>query len=397
MNDKTKDFIKKALEKHVDNNYDYSKVEYISAKSKVLIHCIKHNIDFIITPTNHLSGQKCILCAKESRTKLRTYTKQKFIEEAIKKHGDKYDYSQVEYINSQTDIIIICKEHGSFLQKPVKHLQGHNCITCSNISRVFNKYDDNESFINKAIKVHGVFYDYSKTKYTDSLTDITIICKLHGEFNQRPANHLQGGMCPICANISRSVKQRLTQEEFISKAINMYGDSYDYSKIIYINIDTKCIFRCVKHNFEFEQTPYNHLNYIGCKKCSKQKHSQKAINWLNFLSKIYNIDIQHAENKGEFRIPNTNYEADGYCKNNNTIYEFHGTIYHGDPRFCKSNEFNYLGKNYGELYQKTLERELIIKKLGYNLIIIWEYDWNKINKLIKILQKKFRKYKKQLN
>ncbi len=393
MSDKTKEFINKAIKIHGEK-YDYSKVEYTGATNKIIIYCNKHDNNFLMTPTNHLSGQKCILCAKENRIKLRTYTNEKFIQEAKIKHGDKYDYSNVEYIDSLTEVIIICKIHGPFNQKPVKHLQGHNCIECSNISRIKNKYDNNDTFIIKANKIHKNIYDYSKINYIDTLTDIIIICNIHGEFLQKPTLHLQGGMCPSCAKISRSVKQRLSLDNFISRAKTLYEDKYDYSKVEYLNIDTKCIFTCVKHNFDFEQTPYNHLNYNGCKKCLQTKHSKKAINWLNILSKIYNINIQHAENNGEYKIPNTNYEADGYCKETNTIYEFHGTIYHGDPRYCNPNDFNYLGKNYGELYKKTIQREQNIKNLGYNLLVIWEGDWNKIVKSIKILQKKFRKYNK---
>ena len=111
---------------------------------------------------------------------------------------------------------------------------------------------------------------------------------------------------------------------------------------------------------------------------------------MNFISKLYKINIRHAENEGEFKILTTRFKADGYCEETNTIYEFHGTIYHGDPRLCNSTDFNYLGKNYGELYKNTLEREQQIKDLGYNLVVMWEHDWNKINKSIRVLQRKFK-------
>jgi len=385
-------FIQKAKLIHGDK-YDYSKVEYINTYMKIKIYCKIHNFDFLMTPSNHLSGQKCKICSMENRSKLRNYGNDKFIEKAKLIHDNKYDYSKINYINSQTNIIIICNEHGEFEQKPVKHLQGHNCILCSNISRAKNKTDNNKSFIEKAKLIHDNKYDYSKINYIDSQTNIIIICNEHGEFEQKPANHLQGNNCILCSNILRSVNQRLSLDEFIERAKSIYGNTYDYSKVNYTNIDIKCILKCIKHNFEFEQTPYNHLNYIGCNKCSNHSYSKKAINWLNFISKFNDLNIQHAENIGEYIINNTKFKADGYCEETNTIYEFHGTIYHGDPRWCNPNDFNYLGKNYGELYQKTLEREQQIKNLGYNLIVIWEYDWNKINKSIKKLQRKIRNFK----
>jgi hypothetical protein len=91
------------------------------------------------------------------------------------------------------------------------------------------------------------------------------------------------------------------------------------------------------------------------------------------------IYIQHAVNEGEFVIPETRYKADGYCKETNTIYEFHGTIYHGDPRICNPNDFNYLGNKYCDLYENTLQREAKIKELNYNLVVMWEHDYDLLN------------------
>lgn len=116
---------------------------------------------------------------------------------------------------------------------------------------------------------------------------------------------------------------------------------------------------------------------------------------VKFYIKVKNIDIQHAENSIEYSISNTKYRAngyckEGYCKETNTIYECHRTIYSGDPRCCRPHDFNYLGKNYGYLYQKTLDKEELSKSLGYNLVVMWEYDWIKINKCIKRIQQKFK-------
>jgi G:T-mismatch repair DNA endonuclease (very short patch repair protein) len=116
-------------------------------------------------------------------------------------------------------------------------------------------------------------------------------------------------------------------------------------------------------------------------------YSKSQIKWLTFL----NQSIQHAENGGEYCIPETKYKADGYCKENNTIYEFHGDFWHGNPTIYDKNEMNMIvKKTFGELYQRTLEKEKIIQNLGYNLVTMWENDWKKINNSIKILQKKIK-------
>ena len=115
--------------------------------------------------------------------------------------------------------------------------------------------------------------------------------------------------------------------------------------------------------------------------------------YLNFISKLNKIFIQHAENGGEYIIEG--YKMDGYCKETNTIYEFHGDFWHGNPKIYKHDEINKKnGKTFGELYQNTIKREEMIKKLGYNLIVMWEYDWNKINKSIKNIQRIYHKYSK---
>ena len=82
-----------------------------------------------------------------------------FITKARQVHGDKYDYSKVEYINNSTKVCIICPEHGEFWQRPNHHLSGHGCPKCKN---VFKK--DTETFINQAKEIHGDKYDYSKTE-----------------------------------------------------------------------------------------------------------------------------------------------------------------------------------------------------------------------------------------
>ena len=90
----------------------------------------------------------------------------------------------------------------------------------------------------------------------------------------------------------------------------------------------------------FLQTPNNHLRFSGCPKCNNNGYSKAQILWLDFLSKFYNIHIQHALNEEEFVIPNTKYKADGYCKETNTIYEFHGDFWHGNPKIFTLDEIN---------------------------------------------------------
>ena len=110
-------------------------------------------------------------------------------------------------------------------------------------------------------------------------------------------------------------------------------------------------------------------------------YSKKSIDWLNYRSQYDGVFIQHAENLGEYRIPGTRYKADGYSAKSNTVFEFMGTWYHADPRVYKRTDYNpQVKKTMGELYDKTMKREKEIKKLGYNMVTMWEYDWDKMCK-----------------
>lgn len=186
---KNETFIEKAIAIH-GNKYDYSKVIYNNAKTKITIGCKEHGY-FEQTPSNHLCGYNCQKCANNGKL-----NKEQFIERAVIVHDNKYDYSSVNYVNADTKIIIICKEHGEFEQIPDFHLNRKSgCPKCAN-NVTFTSFE----FIDKAHKIHGSKYDYSQVNYINNRTHINIICKEHGNFHQIPYSHLLGVGCPHCIN-----------------------------------------------------------------------------------------------------------------------------------------------------------------------------------------------------
>ena len=120
--------------------------------------------------------------------------KEVFLEKAKKIHGNRYDYSLVEYISNKNKIKIICKEHGEFEQTPDKHINSkQGCPKCS----VNYKLTTND-FIEKSKFIHGDKYDYSISKYKNANSNIEIICPIHGVFKQIANLHMSGSNCPIC-------------------------------------------------------------------------------------------------------------------------------------------------------------------------------------------------------
>ena len=209
----TEEFIERSKKIHGDK-YDYSKVKYKKAIEKVCIICPEHG-EFWQTPSEHLSGYGCWKCGGTKKL-----TTEEFICKAKKIHGDKYDYSKVEYMNNKTKVCIICPEHGEFWQRPDMHLKGQGCQKCSSIKNGIKKRKTLEEFIENATKIHGKRYDYSKVEYTGINKKICIICPEHGEFWQTPYAHLRGDGCKKC-NVS------LIENELID-FFNEKGISYTF-------------------------------------------------------------------------------------------------------------------------------------------------------------------------
>lgn len=215
----------------------------------------------------------CEFCGQEFSTQeelnhhLKKYHKtETFIQKARRIHGDKYNYSEVEYIGYKEKIKIICPEHGPFYQSIYHHLTGCGCKQCGYNKVKNNLTSSTDKFIQKARKIHGNKYDYSKVNYINNRTKVCIICPEHGIFYQKPNIHLNGNGCSRCSN-----KKRGTTQSFIEESIKIHGNKYDYSKVNYINNRTKVCIICPIHG-PFYQIPNIHLHSQGCPKCNGYGH-----------------------------------------------------------------------------------------------------------------------------
>lgn len=191
-----------------------------------------------------------------------------FIEKAKLKHNNLYDYSKTDYVKYGEKVTITCKLHGDFKQLPSKHLTGQGCPECGKSKISNSRKDTKSSFIKKAIKAHDNFYKYNKVDYINSQTKITIICPIHGEFEQTPAGHLSGKGCPKCRYIKSAKNTCKSTEEFINEANLIHNNKYNYDKTIYTRASEKVIITCPEHG-DFEQKADIHLRSKGCAKCGK--------------------------------------------------------------------------------------------------------------------------------
>lgn len=254
-----------------------------------------------------------------------------FIWKAIQKHGYKYDYRKVNYINSQTKVCIICPEHGEFWQRPNDHLMKKGCLKCGIVKSSVKQSMEFNEFITRAKKIHNDKYDYTEVKYVNNRTKICIICPKHGKIWITPFSHLQGQGCPKCND-----NFPLTTESFSKKAKHVHNNKYDYSRVNYVNSQKKVCIICPIHG-EFWQKPSKHLQGQGCPKCANEKNIselkikgflekhfdnvkyQVKFDWLgkqslDFYLPDYNIAIEYQGRQHFIDIHNNNSEFVKTCK-----------------------------------------------------------------------------------
>jgi hypothetical protein len=232
------------------DRYDYSKVKYEKSQTKVQIVCQEHGV-FEQSPNHHLRGVGCPDCGGRFR-----YNNEKIIIKFREIHGDNYDYSQVEFKGTKTNVKIICNKHGVFKQTPGTHLRGAGCPDCNNQPRY-----DNNKIISKFKLIHGDKYDYSQVCYIKNSIKITIKCHEHGFFEQTPSNHLMGKGCIACSGVNR-----YDNDTILTKFRAVHGEKYDYSQVEYKGGNNKVIIVCPKHG-RFLQRPTGHASGKGCPDC----------------------------------------------------------------------------------------------------------------------------------
>ena len=213
----------------------------------------------------------------------RKYNTESYIKKAHKIHNNFYNYDKTVYVSSKNKIIITCLLHGDFLKRASSHLaieenSFQGCIKCGREISSKKCRLTTEEFINRALKIHGSRYDYSKSIYINMVTPIEIICSIHGLFFQTPLNHLEGCNCKKCANTS-PLYTKVTKEQFIERANKIHNFKYDYSKINYVNTISKITTICPIHG-KFIQQASCHLMGDGCSKCSYEFSNFVRDSWI---------------------------------------------------------------------------------------------------------------------
>jgi hypothetical protein len=290
------------------------------------------------------------------------------------------DPTDQQYVNQTSNMIFRCK-HNHIWTAPagrtVFKLKPAGCPRCKLINDSKHKRNTACEIKQRVRHIHGNSYDLSLIKSVSVKDNIKLKCAQHGVFYIVLGDvlyHNRG--CQQCA----TDKIKLANlHSFVERSSIIHSSKYDYSEVV----DThkpKVTIICPTHG-RFKQKTNDHLKGHGCRKCVDSKCSNKQIIWLEHIMATDDIDIQHAYSGGEYLIPNTRYKADGYCSETNTIYEFYGDVFHGNLNNIDPNKqchpFNNLTAQ--QLYDHTCNREQQLLNFGYNVISIWESDFDKLN------------------
>jgi G:T-mismatch repair DNA endonuclease (very short patch repair protein) len=243
-------------------------------------------------------------------------------------------------------------------------------------------FQTQESVIERFKAAHGDRYDYSKVAYRAAVDKVEIVCSTHGSFWQTPLRHYSGYGCKACAMMiseaakvkafasrrGQPAKHRKSFDEFLQEAERVHGKQYDYSEAAYQGYHARLIIICPDHG-RFEQAPAKHISMQrGCPKCGRQT-SKMADAWLDSLA----VPVR------EYRLPERRLRAvDGFNPETNTVYQFHGDFFHGNPKLFSPDATNPLTKQkFGVAFERTLKFDDEIRRLGYNLVVIWEDEYKK--------------------
>lgn len=263
------EFVRLASEKF-QNKFDYSKINYINTGGEIEILCPEHGY-FRQKPYKHLlSMYGCQECAKIFRGEKRAHSQEEFLQLCKVKHGELFDYSKAIYSGVFNKVVIICSIHGEFSQSAAAHWRGQGCPQCNPYRK-----SSTERFICEAKLKHNNKFIYDKVDYKNNATSVLIICPLHGEFDQKPADHIRGITgCPKCGIEQKGISRRSNLDEFVEKAVKIHQDKYIYDKFVYVSAIAKSIIICKTHG-EFLQSANTHLGGAGCKGCMKDELRNK--------------------------------------------------------------------------------------------------------------------------
>lgn len=356
------------------DKYDFSKAAYTGARNPLEVVCKIHG-SFYPMPTNLLKGRGCGKCGSITTGLKKRKNNDFFIKRASKVHGDKYDYSKVEYRGNNKDVEIICKEHGSFFQQPVSHYAGSGCTKC--IKRVVKTLEDVLPFMDQRLVQHWEIVSEFNREDVNLRDPVEVRCKKHRKTFRTTFHGLtrRKSCCSVSMGEEISNSQKTDAKFYFEKIKVVHKDLYSYPNYPegVVGIYEKLDIVCSKHGV-FNQTIHHHVNRKqGCPECAKYiRGRSKTDSWIkrairkikdelnsdDMCTLISSEGVSHSKDlflfnckvHGQFLKTYGNFVRGQRCPSC-SIYEGYGKTFYID--FCKRH-YNGLSNSYLiKLYNET--------------------------------------------
>jgi len=354
------------IEANFPGKFDFSAwdEDHVGAATSVKTGCSACGHIFYPTPSDLKRGKhRCKPCSDVEKHERAVND---FITKSTKIHNGRYDYSKVDYVNSQTKVCITCIEHGvEFYQIPAKHKSGAtSCDKCKKENASSNNRLSFSTLITNLEAVNPDLYDYSEVSESDYINQnskIKIFCNKHKVFfEQSIGKRLQNKTaCEQC----KSEKVFNDADDFITDCAKQHDNFYDYSDVVYSGSDKMLHnIHCPTHGY-FDQRADSHKGGNRCSACSNAGISALENELFDFIKSLnstaYQSDRKLLDGK----------ELDIVIPDKNVAIEFCGIYWHTEK----------MGK-YKNYHREKFDN---CKKLGIQLLTIFEDEWNNSKDQIK--------------
>lgn len=361
-----------------ERNKTHPPIQYVSGfagtSKKCTFRCDECAHTWDTEPKSILRGHGCPECANRENSSRQLLTQEQFLSRLMDRNSTSgenvYLADGEKYLGNDVKIKFRCDANHVWETRP-------NDVTikqagCPHCAGVVSRSAE-EALQEIGTRWPGLTINSNHPTLLGRRERIEVQCEYGHTWNTHYERLMQGHYCPHCnQNAKYDIHTFGAKLKKVTKTIVPVGE--------YVNVTTPITATCTVCSHEWKPRPYNLLQGYGCPRCSKNnKFSKKALAWLSYIEMRDGIAIQHANQYGEFRIPGTKYRADGYCVETNTVYEFYGDYWHGNPKTTSVTQYNpHLNKTYGDLFQHTIRREDDIRARGFNLVSIWESEYDEL-------------------
>ena len=281
---------------------------------------------------------------------------------------------------------IYCPKHNHTSKKMARSIlnRGAYCEKCTIDKTAVSKTLTKEQAYQAMVDRWGLNSQYDLVKTADTFVstrkDITVYCKIHGPYTARANSFLQGNGCLKCFRESRIGSTKLSQEEFIEEAENVWGKGrWGYDKVTYTGTNNKITIYCPIHHEYFEQIAFYHLQgACGCRRCKPKSKGEIAI--CKYLDE-HGIQYKHGESvyidTGEIARHTDRIEVD-FIINDNIWIEYNGDQHY---RFIKGVFHPTYQSFWNQVHRDIIQREMA-ERQGTELLVISYPDLDRIPEIL---------------